>query len=690
MCLLRKTEAESRSAGGEVVLCQDWAKPLRAFGCPLGPQQDPAEFVAQLVGLLGPKWLQVAGVQRTEVKALVPQCSCYGANLVETSRITAAETCVNLYLPDASSTAEQSLNDLLRDNTLSARASGQRCPLCLQDITQREQTTYGCEDVVREHGRKPVRADKVTLPDRMWPDEANTEYELRAVVCRSGASADSGHYVAFVRGAGSSWICYDDGVADAKRQPQLEMQRACRLIVYERTCETVKTEQPDRAPLPSTSSQWPQAGLVPDARLLSALGEPAVGTEADATMYPAASSAASEHGSERARVEDSHVGGKASANECEVDMEELERMPVGEGQDALERDARALLETFESGRCCRSFLSNLPLFRHEARSLSAAADAWHAEFADLCEDTVNGATAMHVQPYLGDTALYPLLVLLQASSWTTDMPAVFYVDVVHALVSSILHKELHVRLNARWNTRNRYWTAATADIGQGKSPAMQPLFDAMERVLRRNPSFAVGAANDNFHFQQASTTASAVLKLRQCNGYLTMFSDESGLCLSPALATGGCTDAAKHVDLPLFLNAAHGGLFSWSNRPDRERALKAAAAPPCPSEAVPEAVSLTLAHTNVHFVLIGQEDVFAKFWAQLAHAKQIGLAQRFLLSFGVRQCTACTKWNAFFQSVTLPILEQLFTIVLHRVGPHTPARRKILSSQRSRRKRLTT
>ncbi|CAJ1339092.1 unnamed protein product, partial [Effrenium voratum] len=409
MCLLRKTEAESRSAGAEVVLCQDWAKPLRAFGCPLGPQQDPAEFVAQLVGLLGPKWLQVAGVQRTEVKALVPQCSCYGANLVETSRITAAETCINLYLPDASSSAEQSLNDLLRDNTLSARASGQRCPLCLQDITQREQTTYGCEDVlvfnvVREHGRKPVRADKVTLPDRMWPDEANTEYELRAVVCRSGASADSGHYVAFVRGAGSSWICYDDGVADAKRQPQLEMQRACRLIVYERTCETVKTEQPDRAPLPST--------LVPDARLLSAavkaedgLGEPAVGTEADATMYPAASSAASEHGSERARVEDSHVGGKASANECEVDMEELEHMPVGEGQDALERDARALLGTFESGRCCRSFLSNLPLFRHEARSLSAAADAWHAEFADLCEDTVNGATAMHVQPYLGDTAL---------------------------------------------------------------------------------------------------------------------------------------------------------------------------------------------------------------------------------------------------------------------------------------------
>ena len=77
------------------------------------------------------------------------------------------------------------------------------------------------------------------------------------------------------------------------------------------------------------------------------------------------------------------------------------------------------------------------------------------------------------------------------------------------------------------------------------------LFNAMKQVLRRNPLFAVGAANDNFHFQQASTTASAVLKLRQCNGYLTMFSNESGLCLSPALAPVAVL-TLKHMDLPCF------------------------------------------------------------------------------------------------------------------------------------------
>ena len=131
-------------------------------------------------------------------------------------------------------------------------------------------------------------------------------------------------------------------------------------------------------------------------------------------------------------------------------------MPLGRGQDLLERDARHLLELFEGGGVggCRQFLSELPAFSRRAVPVDAAASGWCAELADLCEDNVNGATAMQVQ--------------------ATDMPLVFYVDMVHALVGSVLHKELYVHLNGRWKTKNRYWTAATADIGQGKSPAMEP------------------------------------------------------------------------------------------------------------------------------------------------------------------------------------------------------------------------
>ena len=93
-------------------------------------------------------------------------------------------------------------------------------------------------------------------------------------------------------------------------------------------------------------------------------------------------------------------------------------------------------------------------------------------------------------------------------------------------------------------------------IGQGKSPAMEPLLQAMKRALSRNPSFAVGVASDGFHYQRASAAASAVLKLRQCSGYLSFFNDESEICLSSALASGS-RRTAKHVDLPLFLNSAH-------------------------------------------------------------------------------------------------------------------------------------
>ena len=84
--------------------------------------------------------------------------------------------------------------------------------------------------------------------------------------------------------------------------------------------------------------------------------------------------------------------------------------------------------------------------RKMVRRPCAAANAWHAELSDLSEDCVNGVTAMQVQPFVGDTALYPLLVLLQACSWATDMPLVFYTDIFHALVGSILHKELFVQL----------------------------------------------------------------------------------------------------------------------------------------------------------------------------------------------------------------------------------------------------
>ena len=106
--------------------------------------------------------------------------------------------------------------------------------------------------------------------------------------------------------------------------------------------------------------------------------------------------------------------GKPPLKREKVDMEELEHMPVGEGQDALEQDARALLETFESGRCCRIFCPTCPCSGTK-RGLCGSRRMARG-VCRLVRRYCQWGNPMHVE----DTALYPLLVLLQASSWTTD------------------------------------------------------------------------------------------------------------------------------------------------------------------------------------------------------------------------------------------------------------------------------
>ncbi|CAJ1456360.1 unnamed protein product, partial [Effrenium voratum] len=89
----------------------------------------------------------------------------------------------------------------------------------------------------------------------------------------------------------------------------------------------------------------------------------------------------------------------AAVPETAVPQESLRRlqhMPPGSGQDALERDARLLLDVFVrtgSSKECNAVLQGLPDFQtqDEAVPVNVAASAWHAELADLCEDNVNGA-----------------------------------------------------------------------------------------------------------------------------------------------------------------------------------------------------------------------------------------------------------------------------------------------------------
>eukprot|EP00973_Karenia_brevis_P047921 6651110-Karenia_brevis.AAC.1 len=121
------------------------------------------------------------------------------------------------------------------------------------------------------------------------------------------------------------------------------------------------------------------------------------------------------------------------------------------------------------------------------------------------------------------------------------------------------------------------------------------------------------------------------------------------------------------MDLTYFLDAAHGDEFSHQTCRDRDRRLKKKATNPADPVPVPE--SLCLNPTNVHVLWLMQEIYFVKYWALLTVTKPIGLAQRCLFSFGAKRRHTNFAWNGFFDKVAGPLLQNIFTFVLQKLGP---------------------
>lgn len=174
------------------------------------------------------------------------------------------------------------------------------------------------------------------------------------------------------------------------------------------------------------------------------------------------------------------------------------------GHDVLQEHALHLLHRYESGASCCEFLAQLPLFSSDLNiDLNTVAERYQAQVADLCFDNVNSHAALEVVPWIGDAGVYPLVVLLEATARATAIPLVFWLDLVQGFCNAVLHKRAHVQLTERYKTKNRYWTVGTANVAEGKSPAMTPVAEAVERALRQNSAFTVGSVGDQFHLQQA-------------------------------------------------------------------------------------------------------------------------------------------------------------------------------------------
>jgi hypothetical protein len=343
----------------------------------------------------------------------------------------------------------------------------------------------------------------------------------------------------------------------------------------------------------------------------------------------------------------------------------------------ISADASTVLRLFCAGLHVPSFLVTLPFFLDSGLTHGSLPKILAAECDTLTREHINAAAALECRFGFADTMFYPLAVLLQATAMSVGMPAIFYVDVVLGLINSLFERHLAVDLRRFPSaSRNRYWVAAVANVGEGKSPASAPIVALLQEVLAQYPHLAPGTATDRFHYQQNSTSACARDKLRACDGYLTVYSDEAGLCLSSKYAAGGDIDPYRHIDLGLFLNAAHGGEFDFATLRERMQ-LGARRKPRDPKGPIPEEEGLQLNPTNIHFLFLQQEYYFNHFWAQLASDKPVGLAHRFLFSFGAYENPPPASYSGFFQAVTAPILRRIFELVLVRFGPKVVAARDL-------------
>ena len=361
-----------------------------------------------------------------------------------------------------------------------------------------------------------------------------------------------------------------------------------------------------------------------------------------------------------------------AAGATSTDAEARSTMVEG-APERLQADVDELLDIYRRGGDCFAFLLSLPSYIQETRSVPVTPETAHIALEksvrDMLRENVNATAAFETRTFHGDCMYYPLHVLLQATCSVTGWTLTFTIDCVFSILSSMLNKNLAVKL-AQYLCRHRYWSNGVAPAGGGKSPGMKAFEKIAAEVLAENPTLAVGRANDTFHFMQSSTTAAAIDKLRSCSAYLMMWSTDAGRCLSNKFANGGETDPGKHIDLSFFLDAAHGDEFSHQTMETRRRLGKVRDVNP--AQPVAEAQQIMLDPTNVTVMWLIQLKIFASYWCQLARNMPIGLVQRILFAFGSqRKQRQDLQLLDFFNDVTAPAIKGLFAGVLGHLGPRS-------------------
>ncbi|CAE6960638.1 RPL15 [Symbiodinium sp. CCMP2592] len=334
---------------------------------------------------------------------------------------------------------------------------------------------------------------------------------------------------------------------------------------------------------------------------------------------------------------------------------------IDEGSRSFESAVENLLEAFEKGEDVLPVLAALRAQSPEVASCSF--EEIQCTLPQLLRayetDRLSSEEAVRLQYPLWRCQFYPMAVLFEAWSRTTGLPSVFYHDAFSSLLTSILHKDIGVDL-AGFRSRSRYWSCGTAQPGGGKTPALEPMLQMLQAAMAKLPHFAPGSEADAFHVVEPMTHAAAIAKLKDTDGYGVIAAGEGGPILCPAWPSSGTWTQNTHINLQRLLNSAQGGGVTWEtvfDRKDRKTAQVAASK------------TSQCGSTNVTIALFQQLSVFRNWWAQGELRSSIGLAQRFVFSFGAIRQPGQPRWQQFEATVVAPLLQRIFELVLQHLGP---------------------
>ncbi len=324
-------------------------------------------------------------------------------------------------------------------------------------------------------------------------------------------------------------------------------------------------------------------GPYPEEAAPACLGSERGDAWADSAVMQASEGASAERriaaGSERgeATAEEGLQCGSGSENKELATASQVDRpfaQAVEADAAAFEEDVQELLEQYRSKKDVGPFLQSLRMWATCLQSATPGAFLQHLHHTlrSLRGSTVNGVAAVDVLQHLWLYHPWPLCVLVEAWSRTSAIPAVFYLDAVLCCSGALVHKEVGVDAMG-FRSRPRYWVVATGAPGTGKSPALDPVREAVEEVLRELDE-GPGLRRQNFHVQQGTTHAAAFDRLRTSNGYLLIASAEAGPLLCPSFPASGRWDRTNFIDYSRFLDTAYGGSMRWETMESR-RSTKA-------------------------------------------------------------------------------------------------------------------